>query len=138
MTITATPVAASNERRSDIQRPEIAADEARVRLMRHFPEGPGVAKTARDSADRYGKAVQNYLDQDGASRPVKPELARRWHMFCRDHANAERAYFEAGYRPALVDPRAIDFSKVEVTALERKAINKARRIDRARADERDR
>jgi hypothetical protein len=136
--ITAQPVRSSGGRRSDIERPEIAADEARIRLMRHFPEGPGVAKVAQQSAIRYGKAVQNYLKQEGGGRPTKPELARRWGMFCRDHAHAELEYFQAGYRPALVAPTAIDFSDVRLTDRERKAVNKARGVNRARADERDR
>ena len=138
VTITAEPVRASGERRSDIERPEIAADEARIRLMRHFPEGPGVAKTARESADRYSKALQKYLEQEGGQRPTRPELARRWGLFCRDHATAEREYFEAGYRPALVAPNAIDFSAVKLTDRERKAVEKARGVNRARADERER
>jgi hypothetical protein len=137
--ITAQPVPFSGERRSDIERPEIAADEARIRLMRHFPEGPGVAKIARQSASRYSKALTTYLEQEGGRRPNKPELARRWGMFCRDHANAEREYFQAGYRPALVVPTAIDFSDVKLTDRERKAVNKARgSIRHERADERDR
>jgi hypothetical protein len=136
--ITAQPVRASGERRSDIERPEIAADEARIRLSRHFPEGPGVAKIAQQSAIRYGRAVQTYLEQEGGRRPNKPELARRWNMFCRDHANAELEYFQAGYRPALVAPTAIDFSDVKLTDRERKAVVKARGIRRECADERDR
>jgi hypothetical protein len=136
--ITAEPVRSAGERRSDIERPEIAADEARIRLMRHFPEGPGVAKIARESAIRYSKAIQNYLDQEGGRRPTKPELARRWGMFCRDQANAEREYFQAGYRPALVAPTAIDFSAVKLTDRERKAVGKARGVNRARADAHER
>ncbi len=136
--ITAQPVPSSGERRSDIERPDIAADEARIRLMRHFPEGPGVAKIARQSAARYSRALTTYLEQEGGRRPNKPELARRWGMFCRDHANAEREYFQAGYRPALVAPSGIDFSEVKLTDRERKAVDKARGIRRERADERDR
>jgi hypothetical protein len=136
--ITAEPVRFAGERRTDIERPEIAADEARIRLMRHFPEGPSVAKIARQSAARYSKALQNYLEQEGGRRPTKPELARRWGMFCRDHANAEREYFQAGYRPALVLPFAIDFSEVKLTDRERKAVDKARGVRRERADEHDR
>jgi hypothetical protein len=138
VTITAEPVRASGEHRSEIERPEIAADEARIRLSRHFPEGPGVAKIAQQSASRYSKALTAYLEQEGGRRPNKPELARRWGMFCRDHANAEREYFQAGYRPALVTPTAIDFSDVKLTDRERKAVNKARgSIRHERADERD-
>jgi hypothetical protein len=59
-------------------------------------------------------------------------------MFCRDHANAEREYFQAGYRPALVAPLAIDFSEVKLTDREKKAVDKARGIRRERADDRDR
>jgi hypothetical protein len=137
--ITAQPVPSTGERRSDIERPEIAADEARIRLSRHFPEGPGVAKIAQQSASRYSKALTTYLEKEGGRRPNKPELARRWGMFCRDHANAEREYFQAGYRPALIDPTAFDFSTVKVTERERKAVNKARgTIRHERADERDR
>jgi hypothetical protein len=137
--ITAQPVPSTGERRSDIERPEIAADEARIRLSRHFPEGPGVAKIAQQSASRYSKALTTYLEKEGGRRPNKPELARRWGMFCRDHANAEREYFQAGYRPALVAPTAIDFSDVKLTDRERNVVNKARgSLRHERADERDR
>ena len=66
------------------------------------------------------------------------ELARRWGMFCHDHANAEREYYQAGYRPATVDPYAIDFSEVKLTGRERKAAWKDRGPGRERGDDRER
>ena len=124
--------------RSEIENPEVAADEVRVLLMRHFPEGPGMAAVAQKAANRYNKALDKWLQKDGARKPGKSELARRWAMFCQDHANAEREYFEAGYRPALVDPGTIDFSGVKLTGRERKAALKDRGIGLNRADDRER
>jgi hypothetical protein len=118
--------------RSGIENPYIAADEARVLLMRHFPDGPGMAAVAQQAAKRYNKALDKWLQKDGARKPKISELARRWGLFCQDHANAEREYFEAGYRPALVDPTAIDFSDVKLTCRERKAAwnDRSARLDR--------
>src|SRR3954462_14219593 len=41
--IAAQPMRLFGDFRSDIEKPHIAADEVRVRLMRHFPDGPGMA-----------------------------------------------------------------------------------------------
>jgi hypothetical protein len=38
--IAARPMLFFGDFRSDIEKPDIAADEVRVRLMRHFPDGP--------------------------------------------------------------------------------------------------
>jgi hypothetical protein len=59
-------------------------------------------------------------------------------MFCHEHGNAEREYYQAGYRPALVDPYAIDFSEVKLTGRERKAAWKDRSAGRERDDDRQR
>jgi hypothetical protein len=134
--ITAQPMRFFGDFRSDIETPGVAADEVRVRLMRHFPEGPGMAAIAQKAAIRYGKALQKSLEHDGARKPKMSELARRWGFFCHDHGNAERAYYQAGYRPALVDPYAIDFSEVKLTGRERKAEWKDRH--RGRDDDRER
>src|SRR5271166_6107255 len=50
--ITAQPMRLFGDFRSDIEKPHIAADEVRVRLMRHFPEGPGMAAIAQQAATR--------------------------------------------------------------------------------------
>ena len=136
--ITAQPMRFFGDSRSDIEKPDVAADEARVRLMRHFPEGPGMAAVALQAANRYNKALQKSLERDGARKPKMSELARRWGMFCHDHANAEREYYQAGYRPALVDPYAIDFAEVKLADRERKAAWKDRGSGRERGDDRDR
>jgi hypothetical protein len=119
--ITALPAQSPGDNRSDIQKPDIAAAEVRVLLMRHFPEGPGMAAVAQQAGNRYAKALGKWLQKDGAHKPGMSELARRWHLFCREHASAERDCYEAGYRPALVNPAAIDFSGVKLSGRERKA-----------------
>jgi hypothetical protein len=136
--ITAQPMRFFGDSRSDIEKPDVAADEVRVRLMRHFPEGPGMAAIALQAASRYNKALQKSLEKDSPRKPKMSELARRWGMFCHDHANAEREYYQAGYRPAMVDPYAIDFSDVKVTGRERKAAWKDRGPGRERGDDRER
>src|SRR5436190_2272801 len=67
--ITAQPMRFFGDFRSDIERPDVAADEVRVRLMRHFPEGPGMAAIAQQAATRYGKALQKSLEHDSARKP---------------------------------------------------------------------
>ena len=136
--ITAQPMRFFGDFRSDIEKPDIAADEVRVRLMRHFPDGPGMATIAKDAANRYTKALDKWLQNESARKPKPSELARRWGMFCHDHGNAEREYHEAGYRPALVDPYAIDFSEVKLTGRERKAAWKDRGHGREPSDDRER
>jgi len=136
--ITAQPMRFFGDFRSDIERPDAAANEARVRLMRHFPEGPGMAAIAQQAANRYAKALQKSLDNDSPRKPKISELARRWGMFCHEHGNAEREYYQAGYRPALVDPYAIDFSEVKLTGRERKAAWKDRHAGRERDDDHER
>jgi hypothetical protein len=136
--ITAQPMRYFGDGRSDIEKPDIAADEVRVRLMRHFPEGPGMAAIALQAASRYNKALQKSLERVSPRKPEMSELARRWGMFCHDHANAEREYYQAGYRPAMVDPYAIDFSEVKLTGRERKAASKDCGLGRERADDRER
>ncbi len=133
--ITAQPMRFFGQFRSDIERPDVAAEEVRARLMSHFPEGPGMAAIAQQAAIRYAKALQRYFESDGAPEPKISELARRWGMFCHDHGNAERAYYEADCRPAVVDPYAIDFSQVKLTDRDRKAAWKDRKSDRARHDD---
>jgi hypothetical protein len=124
--------------RSDIEKPDIAAGEVRIRMMRHFPDGPGMAAIAQHAAVRYGKALQKSLEKESARKPKMSELARRWGMFCHELGNAEREYHQAGYRPALVDPYAIDFSGVKLTGRERKAAWKDRAIGRDRGDDNER
>jgi hypothetical protein len=136
--ITAQPMRFFGDFRSDIERPDVAADEARVRLMRHFPEGPGMAAIAQQAANRYAKALQKSLERDSPRKPKISELARRWGMFCHEHGNAERDYYQAGYRPALVDPYAIDFSDVKLTGRERKAAWRDRSAGRERDDDHER
>lgn len=136
--ITAQPMRLFGQFRSDIEKPDIAAEEVRVRLMRHFPDGPGMAAIAQSAAIRYGKALQKSLEKDSARMPKPSALARRWHMFCHDHGNAEQEYHQAGHRPALVNPYAIDFSQVKLTGRERKAAWKDRAIGRDRGDDKDR
>jgi hypothetical protein len=136
--ITAQPMRFFGDFKSDIEEPGIAADEARVRLMRHFPEGPGMAAIAQQAANRYAKALQKWLEKEGERRPKPSELARRWGMFCHEHGNAEREYYQAGYRPALVDPYAIDFSEVKLTGRERKAAWKDRSAGRDKDHDHDR
>jgi hypothetical protein len=80
-----------------------------------------MAAIAQQAAVRYGKALQKSLEKESARKPKMSELARRWGMFCHELGNAEREYHQAGYRPALVDPYAIDFSDVKLTGRERKA-----------------
>lgn len=130
--ITAQPMRFFGDFRSDIEKPDVAADEVRVRLMRHFPEGPGMAAIAQKAAVRYAKALQKSLDKDSPRKPKISELARRWGMFCHEHGNAEREYYGAGCRPAVVDPYAIDFSQVKLTGSERKAEWKDRHARRER------
>jgi hypothetical protein len=136
--ITAQPMRFFGDFRSDIERPDVAADEVRVLLMRHFPDGPGMAAIAQQAATRYGKALQKSLEHDSPRKPKMSELARRWGMFCHDHGNAEREYHQAGYRPALVDPYAIDFSEVKLTGRERKAAWKDRSAGRDQGYDQDR
>jgi hypothetical protein len=133
--ITAQPMRFFGDFRSDVEEPGIAADEVRVRLMHHFPDGPGMAAIAQKAANRYAKALQKWLEKEGERRPKPSELARRWGMFCHDHGNAEREYYQAGYRPALVDPYAIDFSEVKLTGRERKAAWRDRSAGRERDDD---
>jgi hypothetical protein len=136
--ITAQPMRFFGDFRSDIERPDVAADEVRVRLMRHFPDGPGMAAIAQKAATRYSQALQKSLEKDSGRKPKPSELARRWGMFCHELGNAEREYHQAGYRPALVDPYAIDFSDVKLTGRERKAAWKDRAVGRERGDDRER
>ena len=136
--ITAQPMRFFGDFRSDIERPDVAADEARVRLMRHFPDGPGMAAVAQQAANRYARALQKWLEKEGERRPKPSELARRWGMFCHEHGNAEREYYQAGYRSALVDPYGIDFSEVKLTGRERKAAWKDRSSNRERGDDNER
>jgi hypothetical protein len=133
--IAAQPMRFFGDFRSDIERPDVAANEVRARLMRHFPDGPGMAAIAQGAAIRYGEALQKSLDRESARKPKMSKLARRWGMFCHEHGNAEREYYEAGYRPALVDPYAIDFSDVKLTGRERKAEWKDRNAGRERDDD---
>ena len=136
--ITAQPMRLFGQFRSDIEKPDIAADEVRVRLMRHFPEGPGMAAIAQQAATRYGKALQKSLERDSPRKPKMSELARRWHMFCHDHGNAEREYYQAGYRPAMVDPYAIDFSDSEAHWQGAESGMEGPRHRRERGDDRER
>jgi hypothetical protein len=136
--ITAQPMRLFGQFRSDIEKPHIAAEEARVRLMRHFPEGPGMAAIAQQAATRHAKALQKSLERDSPRKPKMSELARRWGMFCHDHGNAEREYYQAGYRPAMIDPYAIDFSQVKLTGRERKAAWKDRHTGRGQGHDQDR
>jgi hypothetical protein len=136
--ITALPAQSPGDNRSDIQRPDIAAAEVRVRLMRHFPEGPGMAAVAQQAGNRYDKALGKWLQKDGAHKPGMSELARRWRLFCREHASAERDYYAAGYRPALVNPAAIDFSAVKLSGRERKAALIDRGVRLKRTDDLER
>ena len=136
--ITALPAPSSGDNRSDIQKPDIAAAEVRVRLMRHFPDGPGMASIAQQAGNRYDKALGKWLQKDGTRKPGMSELARRWRLFCRDHANAEQEYYEAGYRPALVNPAAIDFSAVKLSGRERKAALIDRGVGLKRTDDLER
>src|SRR6266436_9950290 len=136
--ITAQPMRLFGDFRSDIDKPHIAADEVRVRLMRDFPDSPGMAAIAQQAATRYGKALQKSLERDSPRKPKMSDLARRWGMFCHDHGNAEREYYQAGYRPAMVDPYAIDFSEVKLTGRERKAAWKDRSASRGRDNDRER
>ena len=136
--ITALPAPSSGDNRNDIQKPAIAAAEVRVRLMRHFPDGPGMAAVAQQAGNRYDKALGKWLQNEDARKPGMSDLARRWRLFCHDHGNAERDYYEAGYRPALVNPAAIDFSAVKLSGRERKAALIDRGIRRDRADDRER
>jgi hypothetical protein len=57
--ITAQPMQVFGDDRSGIENPYIAADEVRVLLMRHFPDGPGMAAVAQQAANRYNKASTN-------------------------------------------------------------------------------
>jgi hypothetical protein len=132
--ITAQPMRFFGEFQSGIEWPDVAAEDVRARLMHHFPEGPGTASIAQKAAIRYARALQRYLERDGVPKPKISELARRWGMFCHDHGNAERDYYQAGCRPALVDPYAIDFSQVQLTDAERKAAWKDRHSARTRDD----
>jgi len=136
--IIAQPMRFFGDFRSDVEEPGIAADEVRVRLMHHFPDGPGMAAIAQQAANRYARALQKWLEKEGERRPKPSELARRWGMFCHDHGNAEREYYQAGYRPAVVDPYAIDFSQVKLTGRERKAAWKDRNAGRERDDDHER
>jgi hypothetical protein len=136
--ITAQPMRFFGDFRSDIERPDVAAEETRARLMRHFPEGPGMAAIAQQAAKRYAKALQKSLEHDSPRKPKISELARRWGMFCHEHGNAEREYYQAGYRPSLIDPYVIDFSQVKLTGRERKAALKDRSAGRNRDDDRER
>jgi hypothetical protein len=133
--ITAQPMRFFGDFRGDIERPDIAAGEVRARLMRHFPDGPGMAAIAQQAAVRYGEALQKSLDRGSARKPKMSNLARRWGMFCHELGNAEREYYEAGYRPAVVDPYAIDFSEVKLNGRERKAAWKDRSAGRERDDD---
>ena len=82
--ITAQPMRFFGDSRSDIEKPDVAADEVRVRLMRHFPEGPGMAAIALQAANRYNKALEKSLERNSPRKPKMSELARRWGMFqCR-------------------------------------------------------
>jgi hypothetical protein len=136
--ITAQPMRFFGDFRSDIEKPDVAAGEVRVRLMRHFPDGPGMAAIAQQAAVRYGKALQKSLEKESARKPKMSDLARRWGMFCHELGNAEREYHQAGYRPALVDPYAINFSEVKLTGRERKAAWKDRAIGRERGEDNER
>jgi hypothetical protein len=136
--ITAQPMRFFGEFRDEIERPDVAANEVRARLMHHFPDGPGMAAIAQKAAVRYGKALQKSLDNESARTPKMSELARRWGMFCHELGNAERQYYQAGCRPARVDPYAIDFSQVKLTGRERKAAWKDRGVGHERGDDNER
>jgi hypothetical protein len=97
-----------------------------------------MAAIALQAANRYNKALQKSLNRGGARKPKMSELARRWGMFCHDHGNAEQEYHQAGYRPAMVDPYAIDFSEVKLTDRERKAAWKDRGASREKDNDRER
>ena len=97
-----------------------------------------MAAIAQQAANRYAKALQKWLEKEGEPRPKPSELARRWGMFCHEHGNAERDYYQAGYRPAVVNPYAIDFSEVKLTGRERKAAWKDRSSNRERGDDNER
>jgi hypothetical protein len=119
--ITAQPMRYFGGWKGDIEKPEIAAEEVRVLLMRHFPEGPGMAAVARKAATRYNAALDKSLEKGSARKPKMTVLARRWGGFCRDLSNAHREHYDAGYTPAMVDPYAIDFSEVRLGPRDRKA-----------------
>jgi hypothetical protein len=98
--ITAQPMRFFGEFRSDIERPDVAADEVRVRLMRHFPDGPGMAAIAQQAAARYGKALQKSLEKDSARKPKMSELARRW-----GHVLSRPRQCRTGILPGGLPPR---------------------------------
>jgi hypothetical protein len=106
--------------------------------MRHFPEGPGRAAVALKAAKRYGAALDRHLKKEDAPRPTISDLARRWGMFCHDLGNAARAHYDAGLRPAMVDPYAIDFSRVHISLKDRKAALLDRGIKPERGGDRGR
>lgn len=136
--IPAQPMRLFGQFKSEIEKPDVAAREVRARLMRHFPDGPGMAAIAQQAANRYAKALQKSLDNDSPRKPKISALARRWGMFCHEHGNAEREYYESGCRPAMVNPYAIDFSDVKLTGRERKAAWKDRHAGRERGDDKER
>jgi len=119
--ITAYPMRYFGGWKGDIEKPEIAGEEVRVLLMRHFPEGPGMAAVAQKAANRYNAGLDKSLQNGGARKPKLTVMAQRWGIFCHDLGNAEREHYDAGYRPAMVDPYAIDFSQVRLGPRDRKA-----------------
>jgi hypothetical protein len=130
--ITAQPMRYFGGWKGDIEKPEIAAEEVRVLLMRHFPDGPGMAAVAQKAATRYNAALDKSLEKGSERKPKMTVLARRWGMFCHDLGNAEREHYDAGYRPAMVDPNAIDFSQIQLTGRDRKAAVKDHGVRRER------
>jgi hypothetical protein len=135
VTITAQPMRSFGGSKGDIEKPEVAAEEVRVLLMRHFPEGPGMAAVAQKVAKRYNAALDQSLQDGGVGRPKITVLARRWGSFCHDLGNAEREYYDAGYRPAMVDPYAIDFAQVRLGPRDRKAALNDHGVHRGRGND---
>ena len=137
--ITAQPMRLFGQFRSDIEKPRYRRRRSARPSDAAFPGRPrhgGDRAAARRSAT--ARRLQKSLEKDSARKPKPSALARRWHMFCHDHGNAEREYHQAGYRPAMVNPYAIDFSQVKLTGRERKAAWKDRAIGRDRGDDKER
>jgi len=51
-----------------------------------------MAAIALQAANRYNKALQKSLHEDGAPRPDKSALVCRWSGVCQEHATAEQEY----------------------------------------------
>jgi hypothetical protein len=133
--ITCQEAFAMRPQKTGIEDPATAARAVRVLLMRHFPEGPGMAAVAQKAAKHYNAALDKSLQNGGVCRPKMTVLARRWGVFCHDLGNAEREHYEAGYRPAIVDPYAIDFSQVRLGPRDRRAALNDQSVHRGRGDD---